>query len=131
MLTSLFENNAIVTTVHKAKALRPLTDKLVGLAKKGDLSSYRRALTYFTKRKVAKTLFAKVKDDNLFSDRVCGYSSMGRIGLRKGDASVMVKIVLIGPDYAKAEREVSKTRKIGDRSRRVQASRAKQEVKAS
>jgi large subunit ribosomal protein L17 len=127
MATSLFDKKSIITTVHKAKALRPLADKLVGLAKKGDLAAYRRALGYFTKNRIGKLLFKSVKDDDAFGDRSCGYTTMGRIGLRKGDAAVLVKISLIGPGYKK--KVATGPRKVTHRDRRlrVAASRAKAE----
>jgi large subunit ribosomal protein L17 len=128
MATSLFEKKAIVTTVHKAKALRPLTDKLVGLAKKGDLAALRKAKTYFTKRKVLRTLFADVRDNELFSERNCGYSTMSRIGLRKGDAAVLVRVALIGPDYQKVGSTSTKGSAVTDRAARVAASKAKQKT---
>jgi large subunit ribosomal protein L17 len=124
LATSLFEHKHIVTTIGKAKALRPLLDKLVNLAKKGDLNSYRRGLAMVTRRKVLKQLFADAKAGEVGSDRESGYFSMARIGLRAGDAAILVRLSLIPKDYNKP---VSGTKKVGslDRSRRVAASKAK------
>ncbi|MDR2350830.1 MAG: 50S ribosomal protein L17 [Deltaproteobacteria bacterium] len=126
MVTSLFEKRSITTTVHKAKALRPLTDKLVGLAKKGDLNAFRRAAGIITRRKILKSLFSDVKERNFYKERDCGYSTMGRVGLRKGDAAVMVKVSLIGPDHKKVKTGGG-AKAPSDRSRRVAASKVKTE----
>jgi large subunit ribosomal protein L17 len=122
MATSLFEYGKITTTIFKAKAVRPLVDRLVTLAKRGDLHSLRQAGAVLTKPKVLKKLFdeAKVK----FQDRISGYTSMIRIGLRAGDVAPMVVLELLGPDSTSASRSRPGT-KISDRSRRVAASRIK------
>jgi large subunit ribosomal protein L17 len=124
LATSLFEHNSIVTTIHKAKAVKPLLDKLVNLAKKGDLASYRRGLAYVTRRKVLKDLFAQAKEGKLGKDRESGYVSVVRVKVRPGDAAVLARLTLIGEGYVKAERGAPKT-KVVDRSRRVAASKAK------
>jgi large subunit ribosomal protein L17 len=122
MATSVFECGAITTTIFKAKALKPIIDQLITLAKKGDLSAIRKARTILTKPSVVKELFSDAKEK--YSDRVCGYATMAKVGLRAGDAAPMARLELIGPDYQKAETGKT-TRKTVDRSRRVAATKKK------
>lgn len=123
MVTSLFEYDRITTTLSKAKAVRPLADKMIGLAKKGktDLHSFRQAAAVIRKRTVLDKVFDEAA--SRFSDRGCGYTVMVKTGLRKGDAAPMVILELIKPDYQKASvgGGVSKKAKVdrSDRSKRV------------
>ena len=128
MVTSLFEYNRIVTTIHKAKALRPLVDKMVGLAKKGktDLHSFRQALAVITKRSVVDNLFDTAA--GRFSNRTSGYTIMVKKGLRKGDAATLVILELMSPTSEKAKigsGVAAKKSQGGDRSKRVAQSARK------
>jgi large subunit ribosomal protein L17 len=121
------QTNRLVTTVDKAKALRPLVDKVAILAKKGDVPSYRRAMGILTKGSVVNRLFEEVKKGVLFQERECGFMTMGRVGVRKGDAAVMAAVSLITPDYVKVGGKTGRgRRRREDRSRRVEASRKRQ-----
>ena len=129
MVTSLFEYDRITTTVSKAKALRPLADKMIGLAKggKGDLHAFRQAAAVITKRAVLDKIFEEAA--GRFSDRPCGYTVMVKTGLRKGDAAPMVILELVKAGQAKATvgggATAKKTAKsAGDRSKRVAKSKA-------
>lgn len=122
MVTSLFEYDRIVTTIHKAKALRPLVDKMVGLAKRGktDLHAYRQAIAVITKMSVVKDLFDKAA--TRFSNRSSGYTIMVKKGLRKGDAATLVILELMNPDSEKAKMGAgiaAKKSQTGDRAKRV------------
>jgi large subunit ribosomal protein L17 len=119
--------NRLVTTVDKAKALKPLVDRLAILAKKGDEPSYRRAMGILTKGSVVNRLFEEVKERKLFAERDSGFLTMGRIGIRKGDAAVMAAVSLITPDYVKVGSEGDRSRRTVDRRRRVEASRKRQQ----
>ncbi len=130
MVTSLFEYDRIVTTLHKAKALRPLADRMIGLAKngKGDLHAFRQAAAVFTKRTVLDKVFDEAAAR--FAGRGCGYTLMVKSGLRKGDAAPMVILQLVKPDTEKAKTGVgaasaAKKAKSGDRSKRVAQSAKK------
>lgn len=103
MVTSLLEYDRITTTVSKAKALRPLADKMIGLAKNGktDLAAFRQAAAVITKRTVLDKVFAEAAAR--FSDRPCGYTVMVKTGLRSGDAATMVILELIKPGQEKAK----------------------------
>ena len=97
MATSLFEYGKITTTITKAKAVRPLIDRLITLAKKGDLHSIRQAAAFLTKPAILKKLFTEAKE-NKFDGRFCGYASLIRKGLRAGDAATMVHVTVLRPD---------------------------------
>lgn len=94
MVTSLFEHERIVTTVQKAKELRPIADKMITLAKKGDLHSRRQALSYIRSKDIVAKLFDEINDQ--FSDRNGGYTRIIRTGTRQGDAADMAIIELVG-----------------------------------
>jgi len=74
MVTSLFEHESIVTTHAKAKALRPLADKMITLAKRGDLHSRRQVLAILTKKSVTHKLFSDIKDR--YMDISSGYTTL-------------------------------------------------------
>ena len=106
MLTSLFENDRVITTTAKAKAVRPLADKMVTLAKRGDLHARRQVLAFLTKKSVTHKLFSEIKDR--YMDRSGGYTSLVKIGPRRGDGAELAVVELIKPaDQQKAK----KTRK--------------------
>jgi large subunit ribosomal protein L17 len=129
MVTSLFEYGRIKTTLSKAKAVRPLADRLIGLAKggKADLSALRRAAAVITKRKVLDKLFGEAGDR--FADRVCGFTLMAKTGQRPGDAAPMVILELTGAGQARAavggQTRKPKAGGAGDRAKRVAQSARK------
>ncbi len=94
MVTSLFEHERIVTTEHKAKELRPIAEKMITLAKRGDLHARRQALSYMRSKNVVAKLFDQIKDQ--FADRNGGYTRIIRTGIRTGDAAPMAIIELVG-----------------------------------
>jgi large subunit ribosomal protein L17 len=94
MATSLFEHERIVTTAEKAKELRPIAEKMITLAKRGDLHARRQALSFIRSKDVVEKLFTVLKDK--FSDRKGGYTRVLRTGVRKGDAADMAIIELVG-----------------------------------
>ena len=105
MVTSLFENEKVVTTLPKAKAVKPLAEKLITLAKRGDLHARRQVLSVLTKKSVTHKLFDEMA--GRFMDRSGGYTSVIKIGPRKGDAAEMAVLELVKPE------EVVKTKKKG------------------
>lgn len=94
MVTSLFEHERIVTTTEKAKELRPIAEKMITLAKKGDLHSRRQALRFIRSKDIVEKLFTEIKDN--FEDRKGGYTRILKTGVRKGDAAEMAIIELVG-----------------------------------
>jgi large subunit ribosomal protein L17 len=93
MVTSLLEHERIVTTTPKAKELRKLADKMITLAKRGDLHARRQALSVIRDKKVVDKLFSQLKDE--YMDRNGGYTRIIRTGNRVGDAAPMAIIELV------------------------------------
>ena len=93
MVTYLFENGKIETTVTRAKEVRSMAEKMVTLGKKEDLHSKRQVFSYITKETVAK----KVIDEYgpKYAYRNGGYTRIIKIGARRGDAAEMAIIELV------------------------------------
>ncbi len=107
MVTSLFEHEQIVTTDAKAKVVRPVAEKMITLAKRGDLHSRRQALAYMQDKGVIHKLFGDLKDRYL--DRQGGYLRIVKKGVRKGDgASVSVIQLLPADESVKSRKEKAK-----------------------
>lgn len=94
MVTSLFEHERIVTTTEKAKELRPIAEKMITLAKRGDLHARRQALSYIRSDDVVAKLFGEIQEQ--FADRKGGYTRIIKTGTRRGDAASMSIIELVG-----------------------------------
>ena len=93
MTTYLLENGQIKTTVTRAKEVAPMTEKMITLAKKNNLATYRQALAFVTKEDVAKKLFDEIGPK--YADRDGGYTRIVKIGPRRGDAAEMAIIQLV------------------------------------
>ena len=93
MVTYLFENGKIETTVTRAKEVRSMAEKMVTLGKKEELHAKRQVYSYITKETVAK----KVIDEYgpKYADRNGGYTRIVKIGPRRGDAAEMAIIELV------------------------------------
>lgn len=94
MVTSLFEHERIVTTTEKAKELRPIAEKMITLAKRGDLHARRQALSFIRSKDIVDKLFTDIKDQ--YEERKGGYTRIVKTGVRKGDAASMAIIELVG-----------------------------------
>ena len=94
MMTSLFEHERIVTTEQKAKELKPIAEKMITLAKRGDLHARRQALSYIQSKNVVAKLFDEIQSQ--FADRQGGYTRIIKTGPRRGDAAQMAIIELVG-----------------------------------
>ncbi len=94
MVTSLFEHERIVTTKEKAKELRPIAEKMITLAKRGDLHARRQALSYIRSKDVVEKLFTDIQEQ--FAERKGGYTRILQTGVRKGDNASMAIIELVG-----------------------------------
>lgn len=106
MASSLIEHEQIVTTLPKAKDLRPIVEKLVTLAKKGDLASRRRAISKLRNQDMAKKLFDVLGPR--YEDRAGGYVRIMKAGFRHGDNAPMAVIEFVDRDEeakGKADRE--------------------------
>src|SRR5438270_3021830 len=92
LATALFEHGRITTTEAKAKRLRPLAERLITFAKRGDLHARRQVLTVIRDKDVVHKLFAEIGPK--FSERAGGYTRIVKVGPRKGDNAPMAVIEL-------------------------------------
>lgn len=93
MVTSLMEYERIVTTTPKAKEVRRYADKMMTLAKRGDLHARRQALSFMRDKDVVAKLFDSLKDE--YMDRNGGYTRIIQTGNRAGDAAPMAILELV------------------------------------
>ena len=108
LTTSLIEKNRIHTTVAKAKAVRPIVEKMITLGKSGTLASKRRAMAFLYKRKTVHHLFNEVAPR--FMDRNGGYTRIIKSDFRKGDGAEMAIIEFVDYKFEKKEKK-SKVKK--------------------
>ena len=93
LATSLFEHDSITTTEAKAKRLRPLAERLVTFAKRGDLHARRQVMTTIRDKNVVHALFAEIGPR--YENRPGGYTRITKVGPRKGDNAPMAVIELV------------------------------------
>jgi len=101
LATALFEHGRITTTEAKARRLRPVAERLITFAKRGDLHARRQVLTVVTDKGVVHTLFAEIAPE--FSERSGGYTRITKIGPRKGDNAAMAVIELVKGEPVQAK----------------------------
>ncbi len=89
----LFKHGKITTTEAKAKRLRPLAEKLITFAKKGDLQARREVMARIANKSVVHTLFTAIAPT--FANREGGYTRITKVGPRKGDNAPMAVIELV------------------------------------
>jgi large subunit ribosomal protein L17 len=106
LATALFQHGRITTTEAKARRLRPVAERLITFAKRGDLHARRHVLTVVTDKGVVHQLFTEIAPE--FSERAGGYTRITKIGPRKGDNAAMAVIELVRgePVAAKPRRRV-------------------------
>jgi large subunit ribosomal protein L17 len=97
LVTELFRHERIETTIPKAKALKRVADKMVTLAKRGDLHARRQAIAWFMDETVVARLFDVLVDQ--FKSRQGGYTRILRLGFRQGDNAPMGLIELVGSEH--------------------------------
>jgi large subunit ribosomal protein L17 len=93
LATALFEHGKITTTEARARRLRPLAERLITFAKRGDLHARRQVLTVVTDKSVVHTLFAEIGPS--FASRDGGYTRITKVGPRKGDNAALAVIELV------------------------------------
>jgi len=93
LATALFEHGKITTTEARARRLRPLAERLITFAKRGDLHARRQVLTVVTDKTVVHTLFAEIGPS--YASRDGGYTRITKVGPRKGDNAALAVIELI------------------------------------
>ncbi len=118
LATALFEHDAITTTESKAKRLRPLAERLITFAKRGDLHARRKVMTVVRDKGVVHRLFTEIAPD--VADRPGGYTRITKLGPRKGDNAPMAVIELVREPLAEkatvAEAEAATRRSAKDAS---------------
>ena len=98
LAAQLFEHKSITTTVTKAKRLRPVAERLVTFAKKGDLAARRRVLGAISDKGIVRELFTSIAP--AVAERPGGYTRITKIGPRKGDNAPMAVIELVLEPYS-------------------------------
>ncbi|SDY44736.1 50S ribosomal protein L17 [Herbiconiux ginsengi] len=93
LAAALFTHKSIKTTETKAKRMRPLTERLITFAKRGDLHARRRVLAVIGDKNVVHELFTEIAP--LMAEREGGYTRITKLGFRKGDNAPMVQIELV------------------------------------
>ena len=93
LATSLFEHDRITTTEAKAKRLRPLAERLITFAKRGDLHARRQVMTVVRDKDVVHKLFAEIGPR--YAERNGGYTRVLKLGQRQGDGAPMALIELM------------------------------------
>jgi large subunit ribosomal protein L17 len=128
LATSLFEHDRITTTEAKAKRLRPLAERLITFAKRGDLHARRQVMTVIRDKDVVHKLFAEIGPK--FAERAGGYTRIIKVGPRKGDNAPMAVIELIAEQTVTSEAERARgsrfapRRAAGGRTREIAADAA-------
>ena len=118
MVTDLLDHGRLMTTLPKAKEVRPLAEKMITLGKRDSLHARRLVQSYVMKEAIAKKVFDTIAPK--FADRKGGYSRIIKLGNRKGDGADLAIIELLGSELEvkKAERAAEakkKTDKKGDK----------------
>ncbi len=124
LATALFEHGKITTTEARARRLRPVAERLITFAKRGDLHARRHVLATVTDRDVVHTLFTEIAPT--FTNREGGYTRITKIGPRKGDNAAMAVIELV-PEEAEVRPRRRRARRAQPAAR---ASQAEAEVTA-
>lgn len=106
LVTAFLEKERIHTTLAKAKAVRPIAEKMITLAKKNTLHTRRQALQFIYKKDVVKKLFEDIGPR--FMERPGGYTRIIKIGPRMGDGAEMAVIELVGTEFKKKEKKKEK-----------------------
>jgi large subunit ribosomal protein L17 len=108
LVTSIIEHERVVTTITKAKAVRPLVDKMITLAKRDTLHTRRQAAAFLETPDALKKLFDKL--GTRFGQRNGGYTRVVRLGWRKGDGAEQAMVELVGSELVKRAADRAKRR---------------------
>ena len=112
LVTSVIEEERITTTIPKAKAARPLVEKMITLAKEDTPHKRKQALNFILKPEVVEKLFDKIGPR--FNQRNGGYTRIVKLGWRKGDGAETAKLELVGSELVKraADRAVRREERL-------------------
>ena len=108
LVTSVIEHERIVTTVPKAKAAKPLVERMITLAKRDTLHTRRQAAAFLQTPGAVKKLFDKL--GTRFGQRAGGYTRVVRLGPRKGDGAEQAMLELVGSELVKRAADRAKRR---------------------
>ena len=109
MVTSLLDKEHILTTLDRAKAVRPIAEKIITLGKHGSLLDRRQALAFVKDPEVVAKLFTTLAPR--FAERPGGYTRIIRLGFRPGDGAQKAKLELVGSEFKPAKKEEGKKSK--------------------
>ncbi len=126
LATALFEHGKITTTEAKAKRLRPLAERLITFAKRGDLAARRKVMTVVRDKSVVHVLFTEIGPQ--YAGRPGGYTRITKIGPRKGDNAPMAVIELVEPMLEQVVAEATGATK---RAAKENAAKAEKEAVAA
>jgi large subunit ribosomal protein L17 len=128
LTTSVLIEDRVETTVTKAKAVRPLVEKMITLGKKGDLHSRRQALSFLMTDQSVERLFEVVAPR--YKDRQGGYLRIVRTGFRKGDGGEKAFIELLGAekqlDEKREKRDEIRAKKRADLEKQMEESKTEE-----
>ncbi|WP_309130378.1 50S ribosomal protein L17 [Brevibacterium sp.] len=110
MAAQLFEHKQITTTVTKAKRLRPVAERLITAAKKGDLAARRRVLGQIGDKSIVHELFTSIAET--MAERPGGYTRITKIGPRSGDNAPMAVIELVLEPYSPKQATVKEAEQV-------------------
>ncbi|HWF09463.1 MAG TPA: 50S ribosomal protein L17 [Bryobacteraceae bacterium] len=99
LTTSVIEQERVITTVPKAKAVQPLVEKMITLAKRDSLHTRRQAAAFLTTPKSVQKLFETL--GSRFGQRPGGYTRITRLGHRQGDGAELAMLELVGSELVK------------------------------
>jgi large subunit ribosomal protein L17 len=116
LATALFEHGRITTTEARARVLRPVAEKLITKAKRGDLHNRREVLKTIRDKSVVHTLFTEIAPS--FAERPGGYTRITKIGPRKGDNAPMAVIELVTEKY---DPKPARTKKKAEPAKKAEA----------
>ena len=127
MVTSLFKYEQVVTTDAKAKEIRPIAEKLITLAKRGDLHARRQALGFMKDKGTTHKLFGELKDR--YMERQGGYLRIIKKGVRKGDAASISVVQLLQSEAGKKKRKKKEKGSVAAESKSQTVKKADKAVK--
>src|SRR6266700_472253 len=108
LVTSVIEHERVITTIPKAKAVQPLVEKMITLAKRDTLHTRRQAAAFLETPAAVQKLFDKL--GTRFGQRNGGYTRVVRLGIRKGDGAEQAMLELVGSELVKRAAERAKRR---------------------
>ncbi len=111
MVTSLLDKERIRTTIHRAKSVRPIAERMITLGKRETLHARRQALAFIKDPAVVSKLFDTIAPR--FAQRPGGYTRIIRLGFRDGDGAQMAFLELMGTEFKPAKADEGKGRKKG------------------